>query len=73
MEQLIWQLQRNPVATGIVGTVSSLGASALSFFQHLELIIRIFGGCLGICVGLFTLALQIHAWRHRKHRSHNDG
>lgn len=65
-DHLLWQLQRNPVATGIVGTASSLSASALSFFQHLDLIIRVAGGLLGLAIAVVTLAIQVRALRSKQ-------
>lgn len=52
-------LQRHPLATGLVGTASSVGASSLSLLQDLDLFIRVAGGLIGLAIGLLTLVIQI--------------
>jgi len=59
-------LQRSHLATGILGTASSVGASAVTFFSQVDLVIRVMGGLFGLAIAVVTLLIQIHAYRSRQ-------
>lgn len=58
-------LQRHPLATGVAGTFSSLGAASLSFMQQFEIAVRVAGGIIGIAIGVLTLVIQIRNIRNK--------
>lgn len=54
-------LQRHPLATGVLGTGASAGASMASFLQNVDDFVRVAGGVLGLAIAALTLAIQ---WRN---------
>jgi hypothetical protein len=55
---------------GVIGTVTSIGSSALSMLPHLETTLRIAGLCIGLAVGIVTLLSVLHDLR-RKQKENN--
>jgi len=51
---------RHPFGIGMIGIGSGLSASAISFLQQLDLIIRVTGGFVALLVGISVLILQGH-------------
>lgn len=56
-------LERHPMTTGLLGTISTLSASAVGFFDGLEVFIRISTGAIGLLVGILTLLILWRKWR----------
>lgn len=48
-------MQDNPVIAGTVGTLATLSASAVSFLEQLDLLLRVGCGLIGFVIGVLTL------------------
>jgi hypothetical protein len=51
---------------GVIGTVTSLGSSAVSMLPQLETTLRIAGLCIGLAVGIVTLLSVLHDLRKKQ-------
>jgi len=51
---------------GVIGTVTSLGSSAVSMLPQLETTLRIAGLCIGLAVGIVTLISVLHDLRKKQ-------
>jgi len=54
------------VERGALGTIASLGSTAVSMVSHLELYLRVAGLCVGLAVGLITLISVYHDLRKKQ-------
>jgi len=54
------------VERGALGTLASLGSTAVSMVSHLELYLRVAGLCVGLAVGLVTLISVYHDLRKKQ-------
>ena len=51
---------------GVIGTVTSLGSSAVSMLPQLETTLRIAGLCIGLAVGIVTLISVLYDLRKKQ-------
>lgn len=57
--------QFRTLATGVLGTTTSIGAAIYSLLPQLEMWARIGSVIIGLAVGLITLVKLIRDWNHR--------
>jgi len=57
--------QLKTLATGVLGTTTSIGAAFYSLLPQLEMWARISSVIIGLAVGLITLVKLIRDWNHR--------
>lgn len=57
--------QFKTLATGLLGTTTSIGAALYSLLPQLEMWMRVGSVIVGLVVGLLTLVKLIRDWNHR--------
>jgi hypothetical protein len=57
--------QFKTLATGVLGTTTSIGAALYSLVPQLEMWARVGSVVIGLAVGLITLVKLIRDWNHR--------
>lgn len=57
--------QIKTLATGLLGTTTSIGAALYSLLPQLEMWARVGSVLIGLVVGLLTLVKLIRDWHHR--------
>jgi hypothetical protein len=57
--------QFRTLATGVLGTGTSIGAALYSLLPQLEMWARVGSVVIGLAVGLITLVKLIRDWNHR--------
>jgi len=56
-------LDRHPLSTTTVGAITSLSASAVTALEHLDLLLRVGTGLIGLILGLLSVFIWLRKCR----------